>query len=251
MVAFLDSLLNPILVIPKIWLVLGMSLIISLITVLVYKFATNQKEMKRLKDEIKEHQKQAREASSDTSKMLEINKKAMSSNMEYMRHSMKAMLFTFIPVILFFGWMAAHLAYEPIKPSQEFIVTASFDKAAVGNAEIAVPDGVSLKSDKIKDIIHTDRAGIAEWKLSGDLGKHTIEIKYEDKPYVADVLISDGVLYSEPIVKVKSSLLKEIKIGNEKSKMLNLFGWEFGWFWTYVFSSILFSLGLRKAFKVY
>ena len=83
------------------------------------------------------------------------------------------------------------------------------------------------------------------------MGKHTIEIKYEDKPYVADVLISDGVLYSEPIVKVKSSLLKEIKIGNEKSKMLNLFGWEFGWFWTYVFSSILFSLGLRKAFKVY
>lgn len=249
--AFLDPILNPLLNYPKFWLVLGMSLILSLFTILIYKYATNQKEMKRLKDEIKESQKKAKECRNDTTKLLEINKKAMQSNMEYMRHSMMAMLLTFLPIILIFGWMNSNLAYDPIKPGQEFTITANFDKASVGTAEISVPEDLTLKDDKTKEITHTDKSGIAQWKLAGKEGKYLVEIKYENKPYTAELLITNGVLYSEPAIKIKNSLLKEIIIGNQKAKVLNLFGWELGWFWTYVLTSIGFSLGLRKLFKVY
>ena len=41
----------------------------------------------------------------DKEKFAEINKKAMSKNLELMKHSMKPTIFTFIPIILIFSWM--------------------------------------------------------------------------------------------------------------------------------------------------
>ena len=38
-------------------------------------------------------------------KMTQVNKQLMEKNLTYMKHSMKPMLFTFIPIIVIFGWM--------------------------------------------------------------------------------------------------------------------------------------------------
>ena len=61
----LDSLLNPVfgplLKLGPFWAIFILSLIISLLIVLVYKYATNQEEMKRLKDQQKDFQKKMKE----------------------------------------------------------------------------------------------------------------------------------------------------------------------------------------------
>ena len=58
----LESLLNPVFgwVLPlPAWLsILIISFILTLLTTVIYKYTTNQPEMKRLKDETKMHQKQ-------------------------------------------------------------------------------------------------------------------------------------------------------------------------------------------------
>ena len=64
-------------------------------------------------------------------KLLEIQKNAMEKNLEYMKHSFKPMIFTMIPILLIFGWLNAHLAYEPIRPEELFGVTATFDESFI------------------------------------------------------------------------------------------------------------------------
>ena len=112
------------------------SLVISLIIVLVYKFLTNQREMKDMKDKLKDYQKQMKELRNDPKRLMEVQKEAMQLNMKYMKHSLKPTLITFLPIILIFGWLSAHLAYLPIESGQEFTTTIAFDKGTTGVIEM-------------------------------------------------------------------------------------------------------------------
>ena len=88
--------------------------ILTLIITIIYKYTSNQKEMRLLKDKLKEHQLEMKKFKNDTQKLMEIQKQAMDVNMKYMLHSFKPMLFTFIPIIIMFGWLRNVYEVTPI-----------------------------------------------------------------------------------------------------------------------------------------
>ena len=81
------------------------SFLITLLITLSYKWLSNQQAIKSLKDEIKLLQEELKKNKDDKDKFAEINKRAMSKNLELMKHSMKPTIFTFIPIILLFSWL--------------------------------------------------------------------------------------------------------------------------------------------------
>ena len=88
------------------------SLILTLLVTLIYKYTTNQKAMKELKDELKSLQGKMKEHKEDNSKMMEIQKEAMEKNIKYMKHTFVPMILTFLPIIIIFGWIK--LVYDPL-----------------------------------------------------------------------------------------------------------------------------------------
>jgi uncharacterized membrane protein (DUF106 family) len=79
-------------------------LIITIITTIVQKYATDQKTLKELRDETKEIQKQMKEFKDHPEKMMELQKKQFSMMPKQMKLSMRAILYTGIPFVLFFRW---------------------------------------------------------------------------------------------------------------------------------------------------
>lgn len=79
-------------------------LVISLFTTLVQKYATDQKALKELRKEQKLLQKKSKEFKDHPEKMMEIQKEIMPLTMKTMKLSMRSILFTGIPFILFFRW---------------------------------------------------------------------------------------------------------------------------------------------------
>src|SRR3989344_6394446 len=138
----LDPVFNPLLQFPPLVGVLIISLIISVMITVIYKFTTNQSLMRDLKNEMKELQKETKELRSEPEKAMQVQKKAMETNMKYMMHSMKSTIFTILPIIIIFGWLNANLAYEPILPGQEFSVSATFAKGISGNISLYAPEGI-------------------------------------------------------------------------------------------------------------
>jgi uncharacterized membrane protein (DUF106 family) len=56
--------------------------------------------------------------------------------------------------------------------------------------------------------------------------------------------------YAEPQKIIKNSKLKQINVNNEKLKILNLGFMKLGWLGTYIISSLIFSMSLRKVLKI-
>ena len=251
--AFLDPVLNPVLQpllnMSPFWGVVILAFVITLIITLAYKYLTNQSEMKRLKEEQKESQKRMKELRNNPEEMMKVQKAAMKKNMEYMKHSFKATLITFIPIILIFGWMNAHLAYEPIFPGERFSITAEFAEGVNGEAELLVDEGTELLNEA--------KQGISSnilWNLKSTAGEHFLTVKTGSEEQTKKVLITTDLMYEEPISVYEHSDIASIKINYNKLRPLGgmeIFGWQPGWLGLYIIFSIIFSVGLRKVLKIY
>ncbi len=253
--AFLDPVFNPVLLPlvnwnPLIAMIL-LSFVISLLIVLVYKFFTNQEEMKRLKEEQKEFQKRMRELRENPAEMMKIQKEAMSKNFDYMKHSIKAMLITMLPVILFFGWMNAHLNFEPIFPGETYSVTAEFGPGVNGRAELIPDQGTQVVGNSTQEIA-AGKTGTATWSLKSSEGAHDLTIKTGTVQQTKTVLISTGREYLEPTARFSHSDITFITVNHQKLIILPIgFRNWLGWLGVYILLSIVFSIALRKVMKVY
>ncbi|MBW2963287.1 DUF106 domain-containing protein [Candidatus Woesearchaeota archaeon] len=246
----LDPVLNPILVLGPFWAILILSLIISLAITLVYKFATNQKKMKELKDEMKANQKKMKEMKNEPQKLMAMQKEAMKKNMEYMKHSFKATFITLIPILIIFGWMQAHLAYQPIMPGDEFSVTTIFNEDIEGEVEIVVPEEIEVLGET-KQEANSEVA----WKLKAlEEGDYFIDFKNEGKVVSKEVIVSKSLKYAEPIEDKWKKTFGVIQIDYNKLTPLgkfSIFGWQPGWLAWYIVFSVVFSMSLRKILRIY
>ncbi len=251
--AFLDPVLNPLLQpllnLSPFWAILILSFLITLLITLAYKVFTDQNEMKRLKGQQKEFQKRMKELRENPAEMMKVQKEAMQANMQYMKHSFKVTLITFIPIILIFGWMNAHLAYEPIFPDERFSITAQFADGVTGDAELFAGEGVDLLSEAVQPI-----NSYVTWNLKAVGGRHQLSVKTKNDERATQVLITKELAYDEPVTFYEDSDITSITTNYKKMKPLgdfSLFGWKPGWLGWYILFSILFSIGLRKVMKVY
>lgn len=224
--------------------ILLLCFIISLLVTLIYKFTTNQSLMKTLKEEIKALQAEMKTLKHDPAKMMEVNKRAMETNMKYMSQSFRPMIFTFLPVIIIFGWLNAHLAFEPIQPGHEFSMDVALASNAQGVIRVMVPDGMTLTSDENKTV--TDGHAIFTMKAD-EPGLYSVMFSMNGKTYTKDVKVTSERAYLTPALSVKDDNIATITTVHQKTSVL--FG--LSWFWAYLIFSLIFSMGLRKIMKVY
>jgi uncharacterized membrane protein (DUF106 family) len=88
-------------------------LIITAITTVVQKYATDQKTLKEMRKEQKEMQKQMKEFKDHPEKMMELQKKQFAMMPKQMKLSMRAIIYTGIPFILFFRWFQDYFSTLP------------------------------------------------------------------------------------------------------------------------------------------
>ncbi len=91
------------------------SFVLTLLITLAYKFMTDQKLMKSVKEDMKSIRKQMKEFKDEPDKVMELQKKSMEMSMSQMKNSFKPMLITFIPLIIIFGWLRGVYAEETVR----------------------------------------------------------------------------------------------------------------------------------------
>lgn len=241
----MDPVLSPLLKLGFFWTIFIMSFVLTLLITLIYKFTTDQNLMKKLKAEMKVLQKEMKLLAKDPKKAMAHQKKLMSKNMTYMKHSLKPTLYTFIPIIIIFGWLNSHLAYIPLAPETEFNVSVEFKDGTFGEVSIDVLPELNILSQHMQTIEDSR----AKWTLKGAEGEYMLKIIFGNREFEKDLIISSENDYADPLEIIKDSEIKQIKIHNEKVRPLgsiSILGWRPGWIGVYIILSLIFSFSMRK-----
>jgi uncharacterized membrane protein (DUF106 family) len=246
----LDFMLSPLLNMPPFWAIAIIAFILSVLITVIYKFTTNQKELKVLKEETKTLQTEIKQAQGDVQKMTDLNQKLLANTGKQLKHTFRSYIFTFLPVILIFGWMQGHIAYYPIMPDQTFTTTAVFKDTAEGNITLSAPD-LQLLSQPSQE-----STGTVTWKLKGSAGSYNLEYSYGKEIFQRKVIISTEWKYTNqaPTSGIqRGSDITSINVNLDPVRPFgfSLFGWQPGWFATYFILTMLFTFPIRKVLKVY
>ncbi len=253
--ALLDF-LNFILKLPPAVGILLISVFVSAVTTIVYKYTTNQNALKEIKERIKAMQAEVR-SSKDPARIAELQKEMMKMSMRQLSSSTKSTLITIIPLFLLFGWMQAHMAYSPVIPGEEFTTTAYIAKTA-GQANI------TLTADEGMDVLNGEtqqaKGNAAVWRLKSEKeGTYHLEYKFGDELYARTVVVTNELRYENPVLTKSNGIRKNsdlLKISVDLKPLrpfneLSVFGWKPGWLATYIILSLVFSMLARKWLKVH
>lgn len=224
------------------WLgILILAFLITLLMNLVYMWVTDQKEMKRLKKQLKEMQKKMRSEKDNPKKMMSLQKKMMDLNFTYMKKSLRPALYTFIPIIVVFGWMAANLAFAPIVVDQQVPVVVTMEEPAYVTLDAP---GVSFEGSAEQETLERE----VSWLVSAsDPGNYTLTFSTRDGASASREL----VVGSFPGVAVESheSPFDQSEVEYPKATPFGDFSignYQPGWLATYIVFSLVLSILMRK-----
>jgi uncharacterized membrane protein (DUF106 family) len=263
----LDFILSPLLKLPSLVGLLIISLIITLIVTIIYKYTTDQELLKSVRDKQKKLQEEMKKHRDNPKKVMKMQKEAFASSGEMMRESFKSMLYTFIPIIILFGWIATQFAFHPLAVGQETNVTLYLQKGSVGAATITVPEGIALLSDKTVNVNNSKEINfVIEPEKEGTF---SVSFVYNNQYLEKKIIVGPGdtdikqtkmkktwidYLYGSREGYLSEGDVYQLKVGYDRITpfgSFSFFGWHPGWLGTYIIFSLGLSLLLRKIMKVY
>lgn len=264
----LDFLFSWVVEFPPAFGLLTFSFLITLVITLIYKFTTDQESLKKIKEMQKKLQQEIRDSRNDPKKAMKLNKRAMELNSQYMRKSFKSMIYTFVPIIILFGWMMGQFSFLPLVENEPFNLTINL-KNEVSSVELIDSDGLEILSTNYFEA----PSGPVSWSLQGGEGNYDVSVRAGSNSYSKQVVIGDSQEYINPIRVPGSafnfigwiyssreaslpsdSVISGMVVSNKKLKPLgsvSILGWRPGWLGTYILFSILISIFLRKILKVH
>lgn len=85
--------------------IIGFSILVALVTTIINYFMLDKEKLHSLKARQKELQEEMKKHKDNPQKVMELNKEIISQTGEMMKHSMKPIFITFIPIILLFKFL--------------------------------------------------------------------------------------------------------------------------------------------------
>ncbi|MFT4250531.1 MAG: EMC3/TMCO1 family protein [Candidatus Woesearchaeota archaeon] len=223
---------------------LGLFLLALIITVLmnaVYYFVTDQKEMRRLKGRIKDLQADMKKHRDNQKKVMQLQKNLLKLNGEYTKKSLKPTLYTLIPILIVFGWMAANLAFAPVLPGEEVVFVVEMREPAI----LTLVGDVQV-DERTKETIERERS----WRISA-----SSSVNFSVQTQEGESITRELVISSIPSANVESHDAPFRRSTIEYGKAtpfggFSMFGYRPGWLFTYILYSIVLSILIRKVFRI-
>lgn len=242
---------------------------IVLLSTIIRYYTVDREKLKESQKRMKDHQAKMKEAqkSGDSKRMQKHQKDMLAETMENMRHSMKPMIFTMIPILLIFGWMRgtygeygtafdveliesypAGIQALSVSKDGEIIQDGGKVKWMLGNVS-AGKDGTVATNVSVPNASKSqalDKLGDAVYTLtytSKDNQSHS----FTGNPITAE----DSILSIErgDLTKTGEDFSYELKYHN-KEFIVKIGSYTFGWLGWYIIISFVTSIILNKAFKL-
>lgn len=188
-------------------------------------------------------------------------------NIQYLRHSLRPIVFLIIPVLFIMVQLGIRYAHEPLAPGETTVVTVTLaDGVRATEADVALeaPDGLRVVSPPLR----MNATGEIEWKLQAErCGTRAIGIVTPagriEKTVVAGEDLGtirfaglkpragtwSSFLYpAEPPVP-RDSIVRSVEVQYREKQGL-LFGATFHWLWIFFIASVAIGFAFKDLFGI-
>jgi len=248
------------------WGLLVISFLTSMLMLVIFKATSNQQSIKRAKNHVKGHFLAIRLYRDDIGLMFDTMKNILVSNGQYMKTSLRPMLFLIVPVVLVLIHVGARYENRPLSVGESTVVSAQLDKNAsdafMNSVELIVPEGLSVETQPVR--VYQLRE--INWRIKAEKqGIYQLGFKSGDKTIYKQINVNNALAsISQQIAKgsVTVAILNpsEASLPND-SRFKSVFvqypkrefaflGFSLHWLIAFFIFSILFAFSLKGLMKV-
>ncbi len=246
-------------------------LVVSVVTGVVMLFifgkTSNQKMIAATKDKLKAHIMEMWIFRNAPSVMFRAMGSVVRFNLQYLKHSLRPIVFLFIPVLFIMVQLGIRYAHEPLAPGDVTVVTVALAdgvRATEADITLETPDGIRIVSPALR----MDTAGEIEWKIAADrCGTRALSVVTPDGTINKVVVVGEDLgtvrfaslrpragtwsafLYPAEQPIPRDSIVHSITVHYEEKQGL-LFGLTFHWLWIFFGISVIAGFALKDLFGI-
>lgn len=178
-------------------LVLGISIVIGLLMVIVFRYASDQKAIGRAKDRLKAHLLAVRLFQDQLPVVMRAYARILRGTGSYLRLAFTPFLIAILPITFLIVQLDQYFGWMPLLPAQTFLVEARVeDPAALNEASLQLPPELSSSAPAV----HVPEDKEVVWRVIAEReGKYDIHIAASGQTVSKQVVVSPGLARISPV----------------------------------------------------
>ena len=232
-------------------IVVGISLVIGLVMVVVFRYTSDQKAIHVAKDRLKAHLLALRLFQDQIPVVLRSYGRIVLATGRYLRLAFKPLLFVIVPLTFLIVQLDRYLGSMPVEVGHPFLVKVRMDNPdALNEASLQLPDGLSTTAAAV----HVPSESEVAWRVVPEKpGEYVVNVQASDQTFSKRVVVGAGLqrlsrvrlrgkfwerifVSSEPALPA-SSLIESIDV-QYPARNVALAGFEWNWIWLFFVLSL-------------
>lgn len=236
-------------------LVLLASIVIGLILVLVFGYASDQKAIHQTKDRLKALLLALRLFQDQIPVVIRCYGRILLAITRYLRLALWPVLLTALPLALVIAQLDRYLGSTPLKAGQTFLVKAHVsDPEILGETSLQLPNGLKTNAPAV----HVPAENTVVWRVAAETdGDYNVKVQTSSQAFSKRVVVAPGLARLSP-VRLRGPLWERIFVSGEPalpknsavqsieveypSRSIAFAGFAWNWIW------LLFVLSLAAGF---
>lgn len=243
------------------------SVVTGVVMLLIFGKTSNQKKITETKDKLKAYIMEMWIFRNDTLVMFSAIGNVLRNNVQYLRHSLRPLVFILVPVLVVMVQLGIRYGNRPFDPGDVTIVTAELDEGVRPtdlDVELTAPMGLRVLSPPLR----IDSKHQIDWKLQALMpGVHEISLTVGDDVLTKSVAVGperrvetlagvrptagtwSAFLYPSETPIPRDSAVRAIRV-RYPPRQLGLFGLNVHWLIAFFVVSVAAGFALKGVFGI-
>ena len=232
-------------------IVVGISLVIGLGMVIVFRYTSDQKAIHVAKDRLKAHLLALRLFQDQIPVVLRSYGRIVLATGRYLRLAFKPLLFVIVPLIFLVVQLDRYLGSMPVELGHPFLVKARMDNPnALNEASLQLPDGLSTTAPPV----HVPSEREVVWRVVAETsGEYIVNVQVSDQTFSKRVVVGACLSRLSP-VRLRGKFWERIFVSGEPAlpennsiksiavqyppRKIAFAGFEWNWIWLFFVLSL-------------
>ncbi len=240
-------------------IVVGISIVIGLLMVLVFGYASDQKAIHIAKDHLKAHLLELRLFQDQIGVVLHAYGKILLATGRYLKLAFKPLLFVIVPITFLVVQVDRYLGLAPIEAGHSFLVKARVSNGAnLHQVEIQLPDGLAANAPAV----HVPAESEINWRVIATRnGEYVVNVSVGGQTWPKNLVVGSGLPRLSPI-RLRGRFWERVFFSSEPalpsdspvesievqylSRDIAFAGFEWNWIWLFFILSLVAGFAFKS-----